>query len=146
MAENNVDATLEENRQLREQIETIQQERRRSFAEADRVHEEVLARQENERLKKVLASQESLRDAAEDAKNKASEGPERASQVPYTITKDGPVYSTPNRSKAKDEKPEEGDRQQSGPRQAAGTANRPPYVSLGGASNTADDVDENKEN
>lgn len=139
MAEN-VDATLEENKQLREQIEAVQRERRRNFAEADQVHEEVLARQENERLKEVLASQEKLLEDATKAKELAAEPRKAAVQVPYTITKDGPVYSTPNTEQPKGEEPVA---QSSGSRPAAGTASRPPHVPL--STPTGDD-DENKEN
>lgn len=136
MAEN-VDATLEENKQLREQIEAVQRERRRNFAEADQVHEEVLARQENERLKEVLASQEKLLEDAAKAKELAAEPRKAAVQVPYTITKDGPIYSTPNTGEAKEE--EKPQAQTSGFRQAAGTVYSRPA-----ATETSDD--ENKEN
>lgn len=139
MAEN-VDATLEENKKLREQIEAVQRERRRNFAEADQVHEEVLARQENERLKEVLASQEKLLEDANKAKELAGEPQKAPAQVPYTITKDGPVYSTPNTEQPKDKEPAA---QSSGSRPASGTVSRPPYVPL--STPTGDD-DENKEN
>lgn len=139
MAEN-VDATLEENKKLREQIEAVQRERRRNFAEADQVHEEVLARQENERLKEVLASQEKLLEDAAKAKELAAEPRKADAQVPYTITKDGPIYSTPNTEQPKGK---ETAAQSSGSRPAAGTVSRPPYVPL--STSTGDD-DENKEN
>lgn len=140
MAEN-IDATLEENRKLREQIEAVQIERRRNFSEADKVYEEVQARRENERLKEVLASQEEMLERSANVRDKMGEDSTNSRKdVPYTITKDGPVYSTPNHGEKSEDKPVA---QSSGSRPAAGAESRPPYVPL--STSTGDD-DENKEN
>lgn len=139
MAEN-IDATLEENRKLREQIEAVQIERRRNFSEADKVYEEVQARRENERLKEVLAGQEEMLERSANVRDKVGEdSTDSRNNVPYTITKDGPVYSTPNHG----EKSEERTGTRESARPAAGVTTPPSFPNL---STRSGDGDENKEN
>lgn len=147
MADSKIDATLEENRQLREQIEAVQQERRRNYADAGLVREEVLARQENERLQDVLDSQRTLLEKSELEKENAATPDlgSRIEQVPYTITADGPRYSTSNQGGTEEKSEERTDTRSSNSRPAA-VAPRPVSGSATYSGTTPDAAEDKKEN
>lgn len=91
--------TEEENDDLRRQIEEVQQQRREGFAKAEELSRSVSAKEENERLREVLANQKRVLEREEKIRGDIGSTDEPVNDAgltpstPYTYTPEGPIVS-----------------------------------------------------
>lgn len=140
----------EENAEIRARIDEVQERRRIGFAEGEELSRAVAAYEENERLKRVLESQEDVLAREEKVRENLLNDEPMTNEYglpvdePYTITADGPIVSDPVNV---DESATEGDDTPEPPSvNEDDRASRLSEIAASVTDGSDDDTDENKEN